>query len=600
MKIIKPFIILTALTFFGCATAVKQPVHRPVTTHLDPVLSEDKTQESVPASIFISDNLQNQDSGSPDLAKSAQDVFDQTMDFCNASQDFWQKGDMDSALQSLDQAYALILNIDVLNSPKLVQQKEELRLTISRRIQEIYASKHKVVNGSHKAIPIVVNKDVQYEIDSFTGRERTFFMESLKRSGKYRPMIIEMLKEAGLPEELSWLPLVESGFKVKALSKARALGLWQFIPSTGYMYGLKRDTYIDERLDPEKATLSAIEYLKTMHRIFGDWSTVLAAYNCGEGRVLGIIRKQNINYLDNFWDLYRKLPSETARYVPRFIATVHIVNNLEKYGFDEIEYDKPYEYETVSIEKQVKLKDIADLIDVPETVLKDLNPELRYPVLPKTEYDLNVPDGKADILITEIDNIQESAPEVKKPVEFVYHRVKFGETLSSVSRKYDISSRVLVKLNDISKKNFLTVGKILRIPRDENVIKALASADSFKEKKERTRAKVKAKSSSKRHVVKCGDSLWKIAQKYDTTVAAIKSYNKVSRKGLGVGQVIKIPGGKKMESSSSRRRQTYQVRKGDNALTIANRHKMTVARLLKINRLKSTSKIFPGQSLHIE
>lgn len=587
-----PMIVL--LLSIGCASSIKPLPIRSSSINLDPVLSEDKTDEAVPASIFISDNLKNYDPENPELEKSIQDIFDQTMDFCNASQDFWQKGDIDSALQSLDQAYALILNIDVLNSPKLIQQKEELRLMISRRIQEIYASRHTVVKGSHKAIPIVINKDVQYEIDSFTQREKTFFAESLKKSGKYRPMILEMLKEAGLPEELSWLPLVESGFKVKALSKARALGLWQFIPSTGYMYGLKRDTYIDERLDPQKATLAAIEYLKTMHRIFGDWSTVLAAYNCGEGRVLSIIRKQNINYLDNFWDLYSKLPSETARYVPRFIATVHIVNNLEKYGFDDIEYDKPYNFETVSVEKQVNLKDIADLIDVPESVLNDLNPELRYHMLPKTEYDLNVPEGKSDILLSEIDSIQVSVPEVKKTLGFVYHRVKFGETISTISRKYNISTRTIVKVNDISKKNFLTAGKILRIPQDANVTQALASIN----KEKYVRHKIKVKVKNKRHVVKCGDSLWKIAQKYDTTVAEIKKHNKVSKKGLAVGQVIKIAGDK--GKSSSKRSSVYHVRRGDSPLTIATRHGMTVARLLKLNQLKSTSKIFPGQELHTE
>lgn len=585
-----PIIIL--LLAIGCASSIKPLPVRSSSIDLDPVLSEDKTDEAVPASIFISNNLKNYDPENPEIEKSIQDIFDQTMDFCNASQDFWQKGDIDSALQSLDQAYALILNIDVLNSPKLIQQKEDLRLMISRRIQEIYASRHTVVKGSHKAIPIVINKDVQYEIDSFTQREKIFFAESLKKSGKYRPMMLEMLKEAGLPEELSWLPLVESGFKVKALSKARALGLWQFIPSTGYMYGLKRDTYIDERLDPQKATLAAIEYLKTMHRIFGDWSTVLAAYNCGEGRVLSIIRKQNINYLDNFWDLYSKLPSETARYVPRFIATVHIVNNLEKYGFDDIEYDKPYDFETVSIEKQVKLKDIADLIDVPESVLKDLNPELRYHILPKTEYDLNVPEGKSDILLAEIDSIQVSVPEVKKALGFVYHRVKFGETISTISRKYNISTRTIVKVNGISKKNFLSAGKILRIPQDGNVTQALACIT--KEKTVRHKIKVK----NRRHVVKCGDSLWKIAQKYDTTVAEIKKNNKISKKGLAVGQTIKIAGAK--GKSYSRRSSVYHVRRGDSPLTIATRHRMTVSRLLKLNQLKSTSKIFPGQELYTE
>ncbi len=583
----------------GCSTPMKSLPSHTTCQNLDPVLSEDKTDDAVPASIFISNNLKNNDPENPEIEKSIQDVFDQTMDFCNASQDFWQKGDVDSALQSLDQAYALILNIDMLNSPKLIQQKEELRLMISRRIQEIYASQHTVVKGSHKAIPVIINKDVQYEIDSFTGRERNFFTESLKRSGKYRPMMIEMLKEAGLPEELSWLPLVESGYKVRALSKARALGLWQFIPSTGYMYGLKRDTYIDERLDPQKSTVAAIEYLKTMHRIFGDWSTVLAAYNCGEGRVLSMIRKQNINYLDNFWDLYRKLPTETARYVPRFIATLHIVNNLEKYGFEDIEYDSPMEFETVSVEKQAKLEDIAKLLDVSESTLRDLNPELRYHILPKTEYELNVPSGKSEILLTEIDNIEISVPEEKKTVGFVYHRVKFGETISTISRKYNISTRTLVKVNDISKKNFLCAGKILRIPQDENVTQAIAAMS--REKVSKYKEKVKAKAKNKRHIVKHGDSLWKIAQKYDTTVADIKKSNKVSRKGISVGQVLRIPGGAAGKGKSSvRRSSVYHVKHGDSPLTIANKHKITVSRLLRLNQLKSTSKIFPGQSLHVE
>jgi membrane-bound lytic murein transglycosylase D len=142
-------------------------------------------------------------------------------------------------------------------------------------------------------------------------------------------MILEKLEAAGLPAELSWLPLIESGFKVKALSRARALGLWQFIPSTGYKFGLKRDQYIDERIDFEKSSDAAIAYLKELHNIFGDWSTVLAAYNCGEGRVLRVIRTQNINYLDDFWDLFGRLPFETARYVPRFLAAAPVAQGIE-------------------------------------------------------------------------------------------------------------------------------------------------------------------------------------------------------------------------------------------------------------------------------
>lgn len=266
---------------------------------------------------------------------------------------------------------------------------------ISKRILEIYASRNIAVRGTHNAIPITINKAVQKEIDIFTKKDRRFFIQSVQRSGRYRPMILKALKEAGLPPELSWLPLVESGFKVKALSKARALGLWQFIPSTGYMFGLKRDLFVDERLDPEKATMAAIAYLKSMHKLFGDWSTVLAAYNCGEGRVLRIIRSQNVNYLDNFWDLYGKLPSETARYVPKFIATLHIINNMETYGFDSIKEKPPLEYETVTVNRQARLNDIAQAIKTSEKELRTLNPELRYNILPAREYALHVPPGKS-------------------------------------------------------------------------------------------------------------------------------------------------------------------------------------------------------------
>jgi membrane-bound lytic murein transglycosylase D len=195
--------------------------------------------------------------------------LDDALEFCETAQDFWQKGELENALDALDQAYDLIIKVDTYDKPILTQQKDDLRFMISKRILEIYASRNIVINGNYNEIPLTLNEHVQYEIDLLTtGGEKNFFIESYKRSGLYRPMIIEALKNAGLPEELSWLPLIESGFKVNALSSARALGLWQFIPSTGYKFGLKRDIYIDERLDFEKSTEAAIAYLKELHQIF--------------------------------------------------------------------------------------------------------------------------------------------------------------------------------------------------------------------------------------------------------------------------------------------------------------------------------------------
>ena len=162
-------------------------------------------------------------------------VFEEALDFCQAAQDFWQKGELENAIEALDQAYALILNVEIDDNPKLLQEKEDIRFTISKRILEIYTSRHIVVNGKQNEIPLTINAHVQEEINHFSiGREKDFFLESYARSGSFRPYIIKAFTEAGLPPELSWMPLIESGFKVNAFSKARALGLWQFISSTGY------------------------------------------------------------------------------------------------------------------------------------------------------------------------------------------------------------------------------------------------------------------------------------------------------------------------------------------------------------------------------
>lgn len=531
-------------------------------------------------------NTDNTDALSTSSSIKTQAILDEALDFCHAAQDFWQKGELENAIQTLDQAYSLILNIDTFDIPKLTQQKEDLRFTISKRILEIYASRNIVVNGNHNAIPITINKHVQAEIKRFTTNERSFFIQSYKRSGRYRSYIVEALKKEGLPVELSWLPLIESGFKVRALSSARALGLWQFIPSTGYKFGLKRDMYIDERLDPVKATEAAIAYLKELHKIFGDWTTVLAAYNCGEGRVLRIIRGQKINYLDNFWDLYQRLPLETARYVPRFLATLHIVNNLKKYGFDSLSIDPPFEYETISVSKQVHLKDIGNRINVPPKILEDLNPELRYSILPNNAYPLKVPLGKKELVLAKLDEV----PVAHQPRRsfVVYHRVRPGQSLSTIARKYHTSTRNIARANNIHKKNYIVAGKILKIPQRETF-----TAKNYRQPSTHT---VKRKSFS--HKVKRGDSLWIIAKNYGTTTKNIQELNNLKTTDLHIGQVLKIPGYPSKKSAGALK--TYLVKQGDNPFTIARVHNMSLKHLLRINRLSSRSKIYPGQKLYIE
>lgn len=517
--------------------------------------------------------------------KKNQPILDEALDFCRVSQDFWQKGEIENALEALDQAYSLILKIDTLDDPELIQQKEDLRFLISKRILEIYASRNIVVSGNHNAIPMVMNQHIQAEIDLLTkNSEKNFFVESLKRSGRYRPMIVSALEKAGLPVELSWLPLIESGFKVEALSKARALGLWQFIPSTGYKFGLSRDKYIDERIDPIKATQAAIAYLKELHQLFGDWTTVLAAYNCGEGQVLRVIRSQNINYLDNFWDLYERLPLETARYVPRFMATLHIVKNLEQYGLDAIRIDPPWDYEVVPISKQVHLRDIAATIGLTEKDLQELNPELRYRILPQDKYPLKVPPGTGNIFLAKLDEIPVAYPPQS---DYIYHQVRPGETLSTVAAKYRTSVQSIARGNNIRKQDSIAAGQILKLPRKGTTV-------SVAEKRDKPRYE-----QPKIHVVKSGDSLWNIAKRYGATTKDIQELNNLASTNLSIGQALKIPGGKD-EIRAGETLVTYKVKRGDSAFQIAQRHKMSLEQFLRINQLTPRSQIYPGQKLYVE
>lgn len=514
-----------------------------------------------------------------------QSLLDEALDFCEVAQSSWQKGELENALEALDKAYSLILGVDTLQSAKLIQQKEDLRFLISKRILEIYASRNIVVNGNHNEIPMEMNKHIENELKRFTGSEKKYINKALQRSGQYRPFIVDALKEAGLPEELSWLPLIESNFKVKALSRARALGLWQFIPSTGYKFGLKRNQYVDERIDFEKSTHAAIAYLKELHSIFGDWATVLAAYNCGEGRVLKVIRTQNVNYLDNFWDLYQRLPLETARYVPRFYATLHIVQNPELYGFDHVAIDPPLQFDTLEINRQVHLKDISKATGIALADLKALNPELRYHIVPAEPYTLRIPKGHEEDLAAKLDTI----PTSRIPRhEYVWHRVRRGQTLSTIARRYRTSVRKIMRANNLRSSHMIRAGQRLKIPQRGYVVTRTVPVK---------RAAIPA---SGTHYVRKGDSLWIIAKRYGTTVQKIKSLNSLSSSHLYIGQALKIPGFKSKPLPDTAQFNTYSVQRGDSPFTIAQKHKMQLARLLMINRLTPNSKIFPGQKLFIE
>ncbi|MCK5508432.1 MAG: LysM peptidoglycan-binding domain-containing protein [Desulfobacterales bacterium] len=532
---------------------------------------------------IIKDSLAGDD---PDVILiNKQNSIDHALQIYRLAQKMWEEGDLTNALTNLDKAYETILKIDSDLPPEIDQQKDDLRYMISKRILEIYASRHIVVNGKHDAIPIIMNEHVKRQIKRFTQTERQFFIESLERSAKFRPYMVSQLKKAGLPEELSWLPLVESGFKIRAFSSARALGLWQFIPSTGYKFGLKRDYYIDERLDPKKATNAAISYLTELHKIFGDWTTALAAYNCGESRVLRIIRKQRINYLDNFWDLYQQLPRETSRYVPRFLATLHIVNNLEKYNINVDQDIKPTEYKTFIINKQVRLADIAKEIGVKTKTLKNLNPELRFALLPPEDYELKIPSESAETFIAKLDIIKTS---YTAPKRYDFHRVRRGETLSSIARKYHITIRTISRLNNIGRRNIIVAGRQLKVPYSANKKKVIKTQPIIIPPGERIEYKVKS-----------GDNLWIIARSHNTTTRKIMAASGINSTYLHIDQILHIPSPKTILPTGEGM-SNYWVKSGDSPFLIARSHNMSLKRFLTLNSLTQQSKIYPGQKLLVE
>lgn len=500
-------------------------------------------------------------------------LLEESLEAFESSEVFWQQGNFEDAFAALDRAYELMASVPPNGDPYVAQQKEDLRHLISRRVVEIYASRQAVVGDVNGSIPQIVNEEVEREIASFQGREREFFLESYRRSGLWRPMILDELRRAGMPEQLSWLPLVESGFKMRALSRARALGLWQFIASTGYRYGLERNGWVDERMDPVEATRAAIAYLDDLHQLFGDWLTALAAYNCGEGTVLRQIQNQRLSYFDQFWDIYQRLPRETRRYVPRFLATLVILDDPERYGFDLPESLPPVEVETLEVTRPLELTALDRTLGLESGTLAALNPALRWGATPEEPYVLRVPAGRGETLRAGLDELPDWVPpEARTSI----HRVRRGETLSGVASRYGTSVRAIMDLNRLRSAHRIFPGQKLQVSTGgASPRRTLAPGAEIT------------------HRVRSGDSLWRLAQRYGTTVDRIKADNGLSGNLLRPGQRLRIRG------SEGGGGGTYVVRRGDTLGAIAQRHAISLSRLLAANHLSTRSKIYPGQRLRI-
>lgn len=421
------------------------------------------------------------------------------------------------ARAQIDTALVLLEGIPDFEENTVVANRDEMVVELSRLLRQLGTTERGDRLSRNGEIPLQMNRFVEREIRSFQTVERDRFVAAHRRSGMYISYLKERFRQEGMPEHLAWLAFIESEFKVRALSRARALGLWQFIASTGYRYGLTRDRWVDQRMDFERSTTAAIAYLRDLHELFGDWNTALAAYNSGEGRVMRTINRQRNDFMDDFWDLYLQLPSETARYVPRFHALLQIVSDPVRFGFAELpEPLPPLAWDTILVARQMKLSDIAARIGVGVEELETLNPHLRSSITPSYEFALRVPKGKAE----ETAALVASVPETKAPdlPEYVVHRVRSGETLGSIAQHYGTSVQAIQQANSIRNPRLIRSGQRLRVPTRLARVRSAARAEP-----------IVTTEGAAVHVVQAGDTLWAISQQYNIPVTQLRQMNGLAR-----------------------------------------------------------------------
>jgi membrane-bound lytic murein transglycosylase D len=373
-------------------------------------------------------------------------------------------------------------------------------------------------------IPLTLNSKVEYFINFFQVSGRNWFAKWLSRSERYLPMMQEVLKKNGLPVDLVYLAMIESGFSTHAQSHASAVGPWQFISGTGKRYSLRIDQWIDERRDPLKSTVAAALYLKDLYSIFNkDWYLAAAGYNAGENKILRAIGMYNSS---DFWQLTEGsyLKRETKDYVPKLLAAAIIAKEPAKYGFADVAYLPPLEFDTVSIPSRTDLDLVARILNVPVNTIRELNPALRTWCTPPDYpgYELKLPKGTGPLFMSHYGKIP---PEERYLVRTSYaqHKVRRGETLETIARRYGTSSAELATLNDLQGRRLLR-GRTLRVPvsvEGVDTSKALVPTPS-KQGADKVVAKY--------YTIKRGDTLTSIARRFNISSQTIVSWNNLKHK----------------------------------------------------------------------
>jgi membrane-bound lytic murein transglycosylase D len=381
-------------------------------------------------------------------------------------------------------------------------------------------------------LPIPLHPKVLQYVELFQGRLREFMQEGLERAQPYLPMITRVFKEEGVPLDLIYLPLVESAFKTNALSRASARGMWQFMPGTGREHDLEQTWFVDERSDPEQATVAAARYLKTLNGMFdGDWHFAMASYNAGPGRLQGAVRRSKKT---DYWAIIsstRYLPRETREYVPMVLAAIIIAKNPELYGF-KVDPATPLVYETVTIPDALALETIAEWAQVPVEQLRELNPALRRGVTPfKASYDLKVPVGVAPTVQAKLATHSDFLP-------YRFHVVKPGETLASIARKYGVTSTQLREMNEL-RSSRVKARQEIRIPMSTRP--AATSTSAAAKTALRAPSPSSGSGGSQTYRVRSGDTLYSIARQFDTSVDVLKRLNRLASDRIKIGDRLTIP-----------------------------------------------------------
>ena len=446
-----------------------------------------------------------------------------------------------------------------------------------------------------EALPQDMNGRVSLWIEYFQGRGRERMQTYLERSSRYLPKMKEILKSHGLPEDLVYIALIESGFSSKATSRARAVGFWQFVRATGRHYGLKQNYYVDERRDFVFSTEAAAKYLKALYNLFGSWYLAIASYNVGENRVKRLVMK---HYTRNFWDLAQRgrLPKETINYVPKFLAARLIAKHPERYGFDDVVYRPPLSYSEFSTGgRSLSLRKLADRVQVSYSILEDLNPSYKRGVVPN--------GGKGIIRVpkfvkkeTLMSGLKGSLVDVRKVAgsSLRTHRVRPGDTLSHIAQRYGTSIRSIREVNNLRRSSILYAGKKLKIPLGGYYPKKYSK-------------KMKRKAGEQIYRVRRGDNLYNIARRFGVTIGSLKKRNRLGRGSLlVVGKVLIVPlkgasrvRGRGSSSVARGRVRHHVVQPGETLIKIARRYGVSLKKLTRTNRMSRRSLLAVGKRLKI-